>query len=91
MHTQDMRQIAISIDGMDVDYELGKTLAEQVVSRLTENYIMVAWYDGQKGEEHPEVPECQHKPGWLAYAEGHGGSIRVNFNDGEFEFIFSSV
>lgn len=91
MHTQDMRQIAISIDGMDVDYELGKTLAEQVVSRLTEDYMMVAWYDGQKGEEHPDVPECQHKPGWLAYAEGHGGNIRVNFNDGEFEFIFSSV
>jgi hypothetical protein len=51
--------------------------------------MIVAWYDGQKGEEHPVVPECQHKPGWLAYAEGHGGNIRVNINDGEFEFIFS--
>lgn len=91
MHTQDMRQIAISIDGIGLDYGLGKILAEQLVLRLTEDYMMVAWYDGQKGEEHPEIPECQHKPGWLAYAEGHGGNIRVSFNEGEFEFIFSSM
>jgi len=84
-----MQQINIGIDGIPLDVDLAKTLAEQIVSRLADEALLLAWYDGQRSEEHPDVPECQHKPGWLAYAEGHGGSIRVNFNDGEFEFIFA--
>ena len=40
----------------------------------------------KQGEEHPEVPECQHKPGWLAYAEGHGGWVRVDVNETEYSF-----
>lgn len=53
--------------------------------------LLIAWYGGVKGEEHPEVPECQHKPGWLAYAEGHGGRVRVDVNAGEYSFIFADT
>ena len=45
----------------------------------------------KQGEEHPEVPECQHKPGWLAYAEGHGGRVRVDVNETEYSFIFADA
>jgi hypothetical protein len=37
------------------------------------------------------VPECQHKPGWLAYAEGHGGRVRVDVNETEYSFIFANA
>jgi hypothetical protein len=53
--------------------------------------MLIAWYDGKKGEEHPHVPECQHKPGWLAYAEGHGGRIRIDVNETEYSFIYSDI
>jgi len=51
--------------------------------------MLVAWYDGMKHEEHPWVQECQHKPGWLAYADGHGGCLRVDINKDKYSFIFS--
>jgi len=25
--------------------------------------ILIVWFDGKRGEEHPHVPECQHQPG----------------------------
>jgi hypothetical protein len=51
-------------------------LAEDTLDELK----IVAWYDGIKKEEHPFVPECQHKPGWVAYAEGHNGKLQININ-----------
>jgi len=87
----EMQRIDIAIDGIPLDVALAKALAEQVASRLARDYLLLAWYDGQRNEEHPSVPECQHKPGWLAYAEGHGGNIRVSLNEGEFDFIFTAL
>ena len=37
------------------------------------------------------MPECQHKPGWLAYADGHGGDIKKDINNGEFIFVYNSM
>lgn len=87
----EMRQVVIDIKGVPLDVALANSLAERVAAHLAEEYLLLAWYDGQRNEEHPHVPECQHKPGWLAYAEGHGGNIRVRLNDGEFDFIFAAV
>lgn len=91
MKRNEMHNIQLSITGISLDFELAKTFAQTAVSRITHDNMIVAWYDGQKAEEHPVVPECQHKPGWLAYAEGHGGSIKVDLNQGEFTFIFVAI
>ena len=53
--------------------------------------MLVVWYDGATGKGHPDAQECTGKPGWLAYAESHGGDIRVNINHHEFVFIFALV
>jgi len=43
------------------------------------------------GAGHPDVPECTGKPGWLAYAEGHGGRVRIDFNGNEFSLIYADA
>ncbi len=88
---QVMQQVNIVIDGIPLDIEQANALAEQVAAHLASDFLLLAWYDGQRQEEHPSMPECQHKPGWLAYAEGHGGNIRVRINEGQFDFIFVSI
>ena len=88
---ESMQQVGIVIGGTPLDVELANALAEQVARHLADDFLLLAWYDGQRKEEHPSIPECQHKPGWLAYAEGHGGNIRVQINAGEFDFIFAAV
>lgn len=42
-----------------------------------------------RGRASPEVPECQRNPGWLAYAESHGGNVKVEINQGEYVFIYA--
>ena len=74
-----------------IDFEIIKITIEgrELASSIASDPMLIAWFDGKKGEEHPQVPECQHKPGWLAYAEGHGGRIRVDVNENECSFIFA--
>jgi hypothetical protein len=92
MHeAQPMHEIQLQIKGMLLDYESARAVADTLVSHIMESPMCIAWYDGQKQEEHPTVPECQHKPGWLAYAEGHGGGLKIDLNQGEFIFVFTAT
>ena len=85
----DFEIIKITVEGARLDFSLAKRLGEDLASGVVSDPMLIAWYDGKKGEEHPQVPECQHKPGWLAYAEGHEGRIRVDVNENEYCFIFA--
>lgn len=91
MQQGNFETINISVEEKEIDYSLAKRLSEDIVSTIITEPILIAWFDGKKGEEHPQVPECQHKPGWLAYAEGHGGRGRVDVNETEYSFIFANA
>jgi hypothetical protein len=91
MQHKGLERIKITIEGRSMDFNLAKRLAEDLASSLVSDPMLIAWFDGKKGEEHPRVPECQHKPGWIAYAEGHGGRIRVDVNENEYSFIFADA
>ena len=91
MEHVDIETIRITVEGKDLDFTLARRLAEDLASNTVSEPMLIAWFDGKKGEEHPQVPECQHKPGWRAYAEGHGGSIRVDINQDEYSFIFADA
>lgn len=86
-----MKEIQVQLEGMSLNYTSARSISETVATQEIEGPMCIAWYDGQKQEEHPNVTECQHKPGWLAYAEGHGGRLTVDLNRGEFIFIFTDT
>ena len=91
MQHVDFETIKITVEGRDIDFRLAERLSEDLVSTIVTDPMLIAWFDGKKGEEHPVVPECQHKLGWIAYAEGHGGRVRVDVNETEYSFIFADV
>ena len=83
--------LKISTAGKEPDFSSARLLADDLAASNLRGPMLIAWYDGRKNEEHPYVPECQHKPGWLAYAEGHGGCIRVDVDEGQYSFIYADV
>ena len=50
---------------------------------------MLASYDRAAGKESPSLPARGDKPGWLAYAEERGGTLKVDVNHGEYLFVFA--
>jgi len=91
MNNTVLETLTITVDDKDLDFDRARQLAEDRASVRVASPMLIAWFDGKKGEEHPQVPECQHKPGWLAYAEGHGGRVRVDVNENEYSFIFADA
>jgi len=95
MEKKIFKTIALHVYGVDLDFTYAKNQADDVVAKQLKEPMLIAWYDGVTQQEHPEVPECQHKPGWIAYAEGHGGKVRVNVNNNKkkstYSFIYADV
>lgn len=85
-----MQEIGLTVSGAQLDFESARKLADLAAARLAPEPMLLAWFDKLQGKESPEVHECQHKPGWLAYAESHGGDIKVGINGGEYIFIYAS-
>jgi len=87
-----MRIIELATRGVDVDYDVARGMADLLASKLAGEVMPVAWYDGKAGKGYPDVKECTGDvPGWLAYAQSHGGDVRVNLNGEEFVFIYCPV
>lgn len=86
MHTVD-----ITIQGVPLDYATARAVVQQLAEKAAGRTMLVAWFDAKNNSGHPEVQECTgNKPGWLAYAESHGGNLGVNINGGEFVFVFAT-
>jgi hypothetical protein len=85
------KTIDLIITGTTLKYATPRSLADNLAEDALDEPMIVAWYDGIKKQEHPFVPECQHKPGWVAYAEGHNGKLQININQDEYRFIYADV
>lgn len=85
-----MRRLDLTIDDRNLDFESAQAQAKAAAQGLAPDAMLLAWRDRARGRESPEVPECTGKPGWLAYAESHGGDIRVDINRGEYVFMFKA-
>lgn len=85
-----MRSIGLAVSGVELDFETAQALAQTLARRIAPDAMLLAWFDRARGEESPRVPECQHKPGWLAYAESHGGDLKIDIDSGAYVFIFAS-
>lgn len=83
--------IRITAAECNVDFNQARRLAEEVIADMVRMPTLVAWFDGKKGVEHPVAQENQQETGWLAYAAGHNGRVRVDINEDEYSFIFSDT
>ncbi len=81
--------IGVAITGAELDFETAELLARALARRPGEEEpMLLAWFDRKSGRASPDIPECQHLPSWLAYAQGHGSNLRVDINRGEYVFAF---
>lgn len=86
-----MREVGVEVSGLKLDFGAAQVLAVSAVKQHAGDAMLLAWFDRDHGRESPEVPECQHKPGWLAYAESHGGDLKIDINHGAYVFIFATT
>lgn len=87
---RNIKEIDVSVRGAALDYAATHALAEVLSKKVARDAMLVAWFDGKNDVGYPVIQECTDKPGWVAYAESHGGNLGVNINGGEFVFVFAT-
>jgi hypothetical protein len=85
-----LREFRLELPEGDPGFTLAERLAQAIARQLADEAMLIAWFDRAQGKESPEIPECQNKPGWIAYAKVHGGDMKVDINQGAYLFIFAS-
>lgn len=80
--------IGVTVTGRALDFAAAQSVAE-ALARSCGPARMLAWHDRAASRESPPLPPSGDKPGWLAYAEEQGGTLKVDINHGEYIFMFS--
>lgn len=86
-----MKDILIAITGVNIDFEMARSMAGIIARKESGDTDCLAWLDARQGRQSPGGAQCEIKgrPGWEVYGENHGGRLRISLNDGEYVFIHS--
>ena len=86
-----MKNISISIKGLDLDFESSQTIAKAIATMGSPDTTSMAWYDKKLNRHSPATVECNSKgtPGWEEYGRNHDGKWEISINEGDYVFIYT--
>ncbi|MDD5330170.1 MAG: AF1514 family protein [Sulfuricella sp.] len=86
-----MRNINVTLSGLDMDYKMASTVAHAVAQELNRGEpIVVAWHDKPQSRMSPVIEGADINTRWHDYGEAHGGRLQVDVN-GEYDFIYADA
>ncbi|MCG8429037.1 MAG: AF1514 family protein [Chromatiales bacterium] len=85
-----MKQINISIDGMDLDYKSANAIARSLAAMFEREPTVVAWHDAVHSKMSPVIEGADVNTRWRDYGEAYGGKVSIDIN-GEYDFIFADT
>jgi len=86
-----MERVQITLEGMEIDFDTVRKMADILASRDNEFATLVSWNDREKNVHSPQCLQCEIKgdPGWEVYGRNHDGRLRISINDDQFVLIYS--
>jgi len=88
-----MQDISITIEGVPLDYDLARNLAQLTALRLNSEAVLISWNDGARDIHSPSGLKCviNNESGWEVYGRNHGGEFRISLNEDAFVFIYGAM
>lgn len=83
-----MKQINLTVTGMNMDYRTANAIARSVAGLLDQEPTVVAWHDGVRNKMSPVIEGADTQNRWNDYGVSHGGNLSVSVN-GDYDFIFA--
>lgn len=84
-----LETVSLRIDNPDLDLAAASSLAKQKARGLDRNAMMLSYHSAKTGEFWPNY-ECGGggRPPWIVFAESRGYNLKIDINDGEYEFYY---
>lgn len=81
--------VKINTDSPDLDLTEASKLAKTKARSIDHNAMMLSWHSGKTGKYWP-THDCGSvdRPPWLVFAESRGYNLKIDVNDGDYEFFY---
>ncbi len=88
--TYSMKTLDLEVDDSDLDLAAASIIAKTNARSLNRNAMMLSYHSAKTGEFWPTF-DCGaggDRPPWIVFAEARGYNLKININNGEFEFYY---
>ena len=85
----DMETISLNSEDPELDLASASALAKQKARAIDRNAMLLSYHSGKTGEYWPTY-DCGggDRPPWLVFAESRGYNLKIDINNGEYEFFY---
>ena len=80
----------VAVDDPGLDLAAASVIAKTNARAINRNAMMLSYHSAKTGEFWPQF-ECGAgggRPPWVVFAEARGYNLKVDINNGEFEFFY---
>jgi hypothetical protein len=87
--TYPLETVNLEINDPDLDLGGASTIAKTNARSINTNAMMLSYHSAKTGEFWPHY-ECGggDRPPWVVFAEARGYNLKIDINNGEFEFYY---
>jgi hypothetical protein len=81
--------VAMKVEDVDLDLDTARAMAKAKARSMDSNAMMLSYHSGKTGEFWPTY-DCGGggRPPWIVFAEARGYNLKIDINDGEYEFFY---
>jgi len=81
--------INLNSDDPQLDLTAASALAKEKAREIDSNAMMLSYHSGKTGDFWPNY-DCGGggRPPWIVFAESRGYNLKIDINDGEYEFFY---
>ena len=81
--------VAMNVEDADLDLTAARAMAKAKARSMDSNAMMLSYHSGKTGEFWPNY-DCggSGRPPWIVFAEARGYNLKIDINDGEYEFFY---
>jgi len=81
--------VNISVEDTGLDLTEASALAKAKARDLDSNAMMLSYHSAKTGEFWPNY-DCGggSRPPWIVFAESRGYNLKIDVNDGDYEFFY---
>ena len=85
-----LETVNLEVSDTDLDLAAASAIAKTNARSINSNAMMLSYHSKKTGEFWPNY-ECGAgggRPPWIVFAESRGYNLKIDINNGEFEFFY---
>ena len=81
--------VNVYVEDPNLDLATASQMAKTRARDIDSNAMMLSYHSGKTGEFWPNY-ECGGggRPPWIVFAEARGYNLKIDINDGDYEFFY---